>query len=80
MEDRQLAQCYLEKVQNAATLEERMKYEVFADGLLRPVEAILNTTDSSERIDSFHNTFLSNFYAVPVTYQGETYPTVEHAY
>ncbi len=29
---------------------------------------------------SFHGTFLSNFYAVPVVLEGRTYPTVEHAY
>lgn len=33
-------------------------------------------------IDSFRNgyAFLSNFYPSPVTYQGDLYPTVEHAF
>lgn len=31
-------------------------------------------------ITSFVNTFLSNFYRACVTYDGEEYPSVEHAY
>lgn len=41
-----------------------------------------NYPDKSNRITSFRGDyhFLSNFFKVPITYQGLTYPSVEHAF
>lgn len=79
-ENKQLADYYLEKSEKTSTLNERVKFEVFADGVKNSVEDTLENEPSGNVIDSFHDTFLSNFYPVSVELDGVRYPTVEHAY
>lgn len=42
-------------------------------------EIVANIPDESI-VNNFHGTFLSNFYATPIVYNGNNYPSVEHAY
>lgn len=44
------------------------------------ITEILRDLNDTNAILEFRHTFLSNFYTVPVTYQGVEYPSVEHAY
>lgn len=80
MEQRQLAKHYLKKAKEASDIKDKIKYEVFAEGLLHPIRYVLESTTEEDRIDSFEDTWLSNFHPVTVEHDGKSYPTVEHAY
>lgn len=80
MEEKKLARYYKKKAEEALTIEERIKYEVFADGAERPMYLFYDKHGEDEFIGSFHGTFLSNFYAVSVEIAGVPFPSVEHAY
>jgi predicted NAD-dependent protein-ADP-ribosyltransferase YbiA (DUF1768 family) len=41
---------------------------------------VLEKTAPDSLIDNIQGTVLSNFYAIPIVYQGNSYPSVEHAY
>ena len=80
MEQRQLAKHYLKKAKEASDIKDKIKYEVFAEGLLHPIRYVLESTTEADQIDRFEGTWLSNFQPVCVVYNGITYPSVEHAY
>lgn len=80
MEQRQFAQHYQKMAQEASDIKDKIKYQVYTDGLLHPIKDILESTSSTDRIDSFEDTWLSNFHPVNVEYNGKNYPSVEHAY
>ena len=80
MEQKKLAIYYKKKAEEASGLEERIKYEVFADGAEQPTYVYFDKHTGDEIIDMFHGTFLSNFYTASVRLKGVWYPSVEHAY
>ncbi len=80
MEINQLIKFYKEKIKEAKTLAEKIKYEVFIDDLENPTETVLESAKAEDVLDKFQGTFLSNFYATPVEHNGIVYPSVEHAY
>ena len=80
METRELISIYKKKAEEAKTFNEKIKYEIFAEEIENPTEESLKSLDKEKSIDNFHGTFLSNFYATPVEYNGVVYPSVEHAY
>lgn len=79
-ETRRLASEYRRKLEKATTPAEQLMFRAFIRMCERPTEDILETLDNTNSIRSFRETFLSNFYAVSVTYAGQQYPSVEYAY
>jgi ribA/ribD-fused uncharacterized protein len=80
MEIKQLVKFYRDKIAEAKSESEKIKYEIFIDDLDNPTERVLEELAPEQMIEKFQGTFLSNFYAVPVVLNGVTYPSVEHAY
>ncbi len=80
MEISQLIKFYREKIQETQEGSKKIKFEVFLDDLENPTERMLEEKKPEQIIGKFQGTYLSNFYAVPVTRDGVTYPSVEHAY
>lgn len=62
------------------TIVEQIKYEVIADAIENKVEKIIKDLHNQNAILVFKHTFLSNFYAVPIVYEGRFYSSVEQAY
>ncbi len=79
-EKRKLIAFYEEKLKAAGTANERITYEMFLKNLKEPTEEKLDQLNERNAILSFRHTFLSNFYIIPIIYQGVKYPSVEHAY
>lgn len=80
METKQLIKFYKDKILEAKTPAEKIKYEVCIDDLENPTETMIEQTPPEKIIEKFQGTYLSNFYAAPVVRNGITYPSVEHAY
>ncbi len=62
------------------SIVEQIKYEVIADAIENKIEKRIKELNNSNSILVFKHTFLSNFYAVPIVYQGRLYSSVEQAY
>ncbi len=80
MEIKQLVKFYRDKIREAKSESEKIKYEIFINDLDNPTERMLEEFAPEQIVEKFQGTFLSNFYAVPVVLGGVTYPSVEHAY
>lgn len=79
-EERRLTQEYRKQFEKAATEPERLMYKAFVRMCEDPTQRELPHLTEENAILEFRLTFLSNFYAIPITYAGRTYPSVEHAY
>jgi predicted NAD-dependent protein-ADP-ribosyltransferase YbiA (DUF1768 family) len=79
-EKKMLYQYYFKRAKESKHMNDQIMNEVFADNIKNPIDKILKEVSPEQRIDVFQSTFLSNFYAVPVTFEGISYPSVEHAY
>lgn len=79
MESRQLYNYYRNKKGNRSLIEE-IKFEVIADSIENKYEFINSDLNLDNSILTFKHQFLSNFYFVPINYNGKVYPSVEHAY
>jgi predicted NAD-dependent protein-ADP-ribosyltransferase YbiA (DUF1768 family)/pyrimidine operon attenuation protein/uracil phosphoribosyltransferase len=78
IEARNLYNYYFKKKKK--TLIDEIKGEVIADSILNKHQLLYEALNEENSIQVFKHTFLSNFYAVELSYEGETYPSVEHAY
>ena len=60
----------------------RIEAEVFCEESRRPFGRRVAEKDweKESKILKFQGTFLSNFYHVPISWQSQTFPSVEHAY
>ncbi len=54
--------------------------EVMVDVNRRDTTELIANTPPDSLINNIQGTALSNFYAIPIVYNGVTYPSVEHAY
>lgn len=79
-ETRRLSREYRRKLDESEVLADQIMYRAFIKMCEKPTEDVLEKLDSSNAVLDFRYTFLSNFYAVPITYAGQHYPSVEHAY
>ncbi|MBL7725501.1 MAG: NADAR family protein [Chitinophagaceae bacterium] len=79
-ECRSLYSFYLKQIKRTDTLVNQIKMEIIADSIEAKTEFILPKLNAHNAILTFKHTFLSNFYAVPITYKDRYYPSVEHAY
>lgn len=66
--------------QAAADEVEAIYREIMIDANTFDTTEIVETTPREFLIDSIQGTALSNFYAIPIRYEGAVYPSVEHAY
>ncbi len=81
-ERQRLANYYMEQAHQAGTVEERIKYRAFADGLVR-TNSYIEKLPQEQVANDFHAPgyeFLSNFHPCRVVYNGKVYPSVEHGY
>lgn len=79
-EQQKLLHAYEQKLAEATSATEKIKYTLFIENIKNPVEEKLESLNEENAVLSFRHTFLSNFYSVPIQYQGRTWPSVEHAY
>lgn len=63
-------------------LRDIVKAEISAEAARHPFSRLAAEPEwtGTPRIDSFRDTFLSNFWPVRLSYRGREFPTVEHAY
>ena len=59
---------------------EQIKNEIIADSIENKIESLIPTFNNSNVVRTFKHTFLSNFYAVPIVYEGRLCSSVEQAY
>jgi len=73
---------YYSKLAKCSDLLDIIKAEVFKEEVIRPFERLVAEPEwrNIKRIDSFQNTFLSNFHKVRIPRRGKNFPSVEHAY
>jgi predicted NAD-dependent protein-ADP-ribosyltransferase YbiA (DUF1768 family)/hypoxanthine phosphoribosyltransferase len=63
-----------------SNLVQEIKNEIIADAIRNRYTLLYRQLDRLNSIQEFKHTFLSNFWAVEIIYNGEKYPSVEHAY
>lgn len=79
-EKRRLAAEYQRQLDESETLAEKIMYRSFMKMCEIPTEDVLPELNNENAILEFRHTFLSNFYAIPIVYAGQTFPSVEHTY
>ncbi len=62
------------------SIEDIIKNEIYKKNIESTTKKDIEELKEDEKIESFRYTFLSNFYSVPIDYNWQKYPSVEHAY
>lgn len=79
-EFQRLMMVYQRALKSSTNLTNKVLNAAFVRMHKEPTEDLLPNLDDKNAVLSFRGTFLSNFYAIPITYRGKTYESVEHAY
>ena len=80
IESHVLSQFYYNESLKASNLVDKIKNQVISEAIINKVEKIKPSLNKTNSITVFKHTFLSNFYQVPIVYNGMLYHSVEHAY
>lgn len=80
MERQEIIHHHKRQHSKAADEAEAIYREVMIDTARQNMAKVIEVTPRGSLVDSLQGTALSNFYAIPILYQGITYPSVEHAY
>jgi predicted NAD-dependent protein-ADP-ribosyltransferase YbiA (DUF1768 family) len=81
IERKKMAACVKHRyIQSHCSLARQIVGKVYVDIIENSSESTINKIEPSQRIMSFRKTFLSNFHEVAISYVGEKYISVEHAY
>lgn len=80
MERREILAHHRRHLNASLTVVESIYREVMIDVNKNDTSTLIARSRPEQLISNIQGTPLSNFYAIPITYSGKTFPSVEHAY
>jgi len=80
MEKQEIIRYHKRHRSSAVDVVESIYRDVIIDVNRHDTTEIIQTSPPASLISNIQGTVLSNFYAIPIPYQGLVYPSVEHAY